>query len=74
MGEEAGNFIQQTIQMARQNRSLMEEAYLKTRDVETAAHELVTSFYELYPDYVLSKEIFQGIYGQMVRHIAKNLE
>ncbi len=72
-GEEAGDFIQQTIQMAKQNRSLMEEAYLKTRDVETAAHELVTSFYELYPDYVLSKEIFQGIYGQMVKHIAKNL-
>ncbi len=72
-GEEAGDFIQQSIQMAKQNRSLMEEAYLKTRDVETAAHELVTSFYELYPDYVLSKEIFQGIYGQMVKHIAKNL-
>lgn len=74
VGEEAGDFIHQTIQMAEQNRSLMEEAYLKTRDVETAAHELVTSFYELYPDYVLSKEIFQGIYGQMVRHIAKSLE
>jgi glyoxylase-like metal-dependent hydrolase (beta-lactamase superfamily II) len=74
VGEEAGDFIQQTIRMARQNRSLMEEAYLRTRDVETAAHELVTSFYELHPDYVLSKEIFQGIYRQMVRHVAKNLE
>jgi glyoxylase-like metal-dependent hydrolase (beta-lactamase superfamily II) len=74
VGEEAGGFIQQTIRMAKQNRSLMEEAYLRTGDVETAAHELVTSFYELYPDYVLSKEIFQGIYGQMVRHIAKTLD
>lgn len=72
-GEEAGDFIGQTIQMAKQNRSLMEEAYLRTGDVERAAHELVTSFYESYPDYVLSKEIFQGIYGQMVRHIAKSL-
>ena len=74
VGEEAGGFIQRTIRMAKQNRSLMEEAYLRTGDVETAAHELVTSFYELYPDYVLSKEIFQGVYGQMVRHIAKTLE
>jgi glyoxylase-like metal-dependent hydrolase (beta-lactamase superfamily II) len=74
VGEEAGNFIQQTIRMAKQNRSLMEETYLRTKDVETAAHELVTSFYELYPDYVLSKEIFQGVYGQMVRHVAKTLE
>jgi glyoxylase-like metal-dependent hydrolase (beta-lactamase superfamily II) len=74
VGEEAGDFIQQTIRTAKQNRSLMEEAYLRTRDIDAAAHELVTSFYESYPDYVLSKEIFQGIYGQMVRHIAKTLE
>ena len=74
VGEEAGDFIQQTIRTAKQNRSLMEEAYLRTRDIDAAAHELVTAFYESYPDYVLSKEIFQGIYGQMVRHIAKTLE
>jgi glyoxylase-like metal-dependent hydrolase (beta-lactamase superfamily II) len=74
VGEEAGDFIQQTIQMAKENRTLMEEAYLRRRDVESAAHELVTAFYESYPDYVLSKEIFEGIYRQMVRHIAKNLE
>ncbi len=74
VGEEAGDFIQQTTRMARQNRSLMEEAYLRTGDIDTAAHELVTAFYELYPDYVLSKEIFGGIYRQMVRHIAKSLE
>ncbi len=72
-GEEAADFIQQTIRMAKQNRSLMEKAYLRTRDIDTAAHELVTAFYELYPDYVLSKEIFGGIYRQMVRHIAKSL-
>ena len=74
VGEEAGDFIQQTIRTAKQNRSLMEEAYLRTRDIDAAAHELVTAFYESYPDYVLSKEIFQGIYGQMVRHIAKHLK
>jgi glyoxylase-like metal-dependent hydrolase (beta-lactamase superfamily II) len=73
VGEEAADFIQQAIRMAKQNRSLMEKAYLRTRDVDTAAHELVTSFYERYPDYVLSQEIFEGIYRQMVRHIAKSL-
>jgi glyoxylase-like metal-dependent hydrolase (beta-lactamase superfamily II) len=72
--EEAGDFIQQTIQTAKKNRSLMEEAYLRTRDIDAAAHELVTSFYESYPDYVLSQEIFEGIYRQMIRHIAKSLE
>jgi glyoxylase-like metal-dependent hydrolase (beta-lactamase superfamily II) len=74
VGEEAGNFIQQTIRMAKQNRSRMEEAYLRTRDIDTAAHELVAAFYEMYPDYVLSQEIFEGIYRQMVRHIANGLE
>ena len=74
MGEEAGDFIQKTIQTAKKNRSLMEEAYLRRGDVEAAAHELVTSFYESYPNYVLSQEIFEGIYRQMIRHIAKNLK
>ncbi|NNG08481.1 MAG: MBL fold metallo-hydrolase, partial [Desulfobacteraceae bacterium] len=37
--EEAGDFIQQTIQTAKKNRSLMEEAYLRTRDIDAAAHE-----------------------------------
>ena len=74
VGMEAADFIQQTIRRAQQNRSLMEEAYLRTGDIDLAAHELVTAFYELYPDYVLSKEIFGGIYRQMVRHVAKSLE
>ena len=52
----------------------MEEAYLRTRDIDAAAHELVTAFYDPYPDYVLSKEIFEGIYRQMVRHVAQTLE
>lgn len=73
-GEEARNFIQQTIQAADQNRALMEEAYLRTRDVNTAAHELVTAFFARYPKYILSQEIFEGVYRQMVKHIAKSLE
>ena len=73
VGGEAGDFIEQTIQMAEQNRALMEEAYLRTQDIDTAAHELVTAFYEENPDYILSKKIFEGIYRQMVKHIAKNL-
>ena len=73
VGEEAGDFIQETIQTAKKNRALMEEAYLRTGDVEDAAHELVTAFYDSYPNYVLAQEIFEGIYRQMVRHIAKTM-
>jgi hypothetical protein len=73
VGDEARNFIEQTIRMAKQNRAMMEKAYLRTRNIEAAAHELVNAFYEEYPDYVLSKEIFEGVYRQMVRHIAENL-
>lgn len=74
VGEEARDFISQTIQTARQNRTLMEETYLRTQDIDAAARELVNAFYKENPDYILSKEIFEGIYRQMVKHIAKNLK
>jgi len=74
VGDEAGNFIKQTIEVADQHRILIEETYLRTRDVDVAAHELVTALYAKYPDYILTQEISEGAYRQMVRHIAKGLE
>jgi len=68
-GKEARGFIPRAIEIARQQRALIEEAYLRNRDIDAAARELVSSFYEKYPDYFLSDEIFLGVYRQMVRHI-----
>ena len=73
-GEEAKTFIPKTIEMAKQNRTLMEEVYRSTRDVDLAAKKLVSSFYDQNPYYFLSPEIFLDVYRQMVRHIAGVIE
>jgi glyoxylase-like metal-dependent hydrolase (beta-lactamase superfamily II) len=73
-GEEARTFIPRTIEMAKQNRALMEEVYRSVRDIDLAAKKLVSSFYDENPYYFLSPEIFFDVYRQMVRHIATVME
>jgi glyoxylase-like metal-dependent hydrolase (beta-lactamase superfamily II) len=73
-GEEAREFIPKTIEMARQQRARIEEAYRSTKDVELAAQRLISSFYNENPYYFLSPEIFLEVYRQMVRHIASVME
>jgi glyoxylase-like metal-dependent hydrolase (beta-lactamase superfamily II) len=73
-GEEAREFIPRTIEIAKQVRVRIEEAYRSTKDVDLAAQKLVSSFYNQYPYYFLSPEIFLDVYRQMVRHIASVME
>lgn len=73
-GEEARNFISRTIEAARKHRAEMEEAYRRTRDIDATAQEMTDFFYAANPDYFISREILEGVYRQMVRHIAKELE
>ena len=73
-GEEAREFISKTIEMASRNRTLMEEVYRSTRDIDVAAEKLVSSFYDENRGYFLSPEIFLDVYRQMVRHIASAME
>ncbi len=74
MGEEAKEFVSKSIEMAKKNRALMEEAYRSTRDIDAAAKKLISSFYEDNPSYFLSPEIFLDVYRQMVRHIASVID
>jgi glyoxylase-like metal-dependent hydrolase (beta-lactamase superfamily II) len=73
-GEEAREFITKTIEMASRKRTLMEEVYRSTRDIDVAAEKLVSSFYDENRGYFLSPEIFLDVYRQMVRHIASVIE
>lgn len=73
-GGEAKEFIPKTIEMAKQLRSQMEEAYRSTKDIDLAARKLISSFYEENPYYFLPPEIFLDVYRQMVRHIASVME
>jgi len=74
VGEEAGQFIPMTIEMAKKKRSQMEEAYRATRDIDAAAKLLISSFYKESPDYFLSPDIFYDVHRQMIRHIASVIE
>lgn len=74
VGEEARVFISRSIQAAKEHRTVMEEAYLRTKDIDRATHELCATFYDEYQDYFLPREIFEGVYRQMVRHIAEVIE
>jgi glyoxylase-like metal-dependent hydrolase (beta-lactamase superfamily II) len=74
IGEEAREFISKSIEMARQQRARIEEAYRSTKDIDLAARKLISSFYNENSDYFLSPEIFLDVYRQMVRHIASVIE
>jgi len=73
-GKEARDFIPKTIEMARQQRALMEDAYRRDKDVDLAAKRLNSSLYDEYPDYFLPPEIMLDVYRQMLRHIANAME
>jgi glyoxylase-like metal-dependent hydrolase (beta-lactamase superfamily II) len=73
-GDEAKRFIRESIEWARRERALIEETYRKTRDIEKAARKLTESFYSRGGDYLIAPEIFEGVYRQMVRHIAGTME
>lgn len=66
--------MSRSIELAQERRAMMEEVYLRSGSIEAAARELAASFYNENPDYFISREIFEGVYRQMVRHIAKVLE
>jgi len=70
-GEEAKEFISRTIEMAKNQRALIEKTYNRNQDIDQTARELTSLYLRKYPDYFLSREIMEGVYGQMVRHIAK---
>lgn len=70
VGEEAKGFIRRTIELAKKRRALIEAAYLRTGDVETAAKGLVRDFHKEHPDYLISPEIMEVTFRQMIRHVA----
>ena len=73
-GDEARDFIQRSIKLAKQHRSLVEEVFLRTGDIQTTARKLVLAFRKENPDYMMAPEILEGVYRQMVRHIANAIK
>ena len=72
-GEEARQYTQQTIEAASQLRAQISEIYNKTHDNDASAKLLTEELFKRHPDYFISKEIIAGVFGQMVKHIAKSM-
>jgi glyoxylase-like metal-dependent hydrolase (beta-lactamase superfamily II) len=73
IGDEARDYTRQTIEATRQLRAQIGEIYKKSRDIESSANMLTEELFRKHPDYFISKEIIAGVFGQMVKHIAKSL-
>jgi 2-aminobenzoylacetyl-CoA thioesterase len=72
-GNEAKTFTSRSLDSAYKERARLEGIYRRSRDVETAAKEMATSFIEANPDYFLTLDIYEGVCRQMMKHIAKSI-
>jgi len=72
-GDEARDYTRQTIEATRQLRAQIEKIYKETGDIESSANILTEELFRRHPDYFISKEIIAGVFGQMVKHIAKSM-
>jgi glyoxylase-like metal-dependent hydrolase (beta-lactamase superfamily II) len=74
VGDEARNYITRSIDLAREHRAKIEEVHRRTGDIDSTAQQMTAAFFAENPDYFISREIFEGVYRQMVRHITNALE
>ena len=74
VGAEARDYIGRSIELAREHRATIEEAYRRTGDIDSTAQGMAAAFFAENPDYFITREIFEGVYRQMVRHIVNALE
>jgi len=72
-GEEARDYTKQTIEAASQLRAQIVKIYTKSNDIESSAKLLTEELFRRHPDYFISREIIAGVFGQMVKHIAKSI-
>ncbi|MBN1828581.1 MAG: MBL fold metallo-hydrolase [Deltaproteobacteria bacterium] len=73
-GDEAAGYMKDSIEAAARFRRHMEGVYEKKGNINETVRYLVAASLKAYPEYFLPKEILEGIYRQMVRHIAEKLE
>ena len=69
-GNEARNFIKQSIEYAKEYRALLEDKYRQTGDIDVTAREITDEFISTYKEYFLTPDIMRGVNRQILRHIA----
>ncbi len=72
-GDEAAQYIAATTQEARKLDAEMREIFQsRGGDVEAAAKAMNALFFERCPDYFISSDILEGVFKQMMKHIAQD--
>jgi glyoxylase-like metal-dependent hydrolase (beta-lactamase superfamily II) len=74
VGEEAKTLVRDTIRNAQLFRASVEDIYRQTGSIEVTAREMIGLFYDDNSDYLIPQEILEGVYRQMVRHIADTMQ
>jgi glyoxylase-like metal-dependent hydrolase (beta-lactamase superfamily II) len=70
-GDEAHDYLARSLKLAEQEFSRLKGIYLRTGDIEAAVQELASAFLDTNPDYLLTREIYEGICRQQMRHISR---
>lgn len=71
-GDEAADFVTVTDREARKLDAEMREIFRsRGGDIEAAAKAMNVVFFERCPDYFIAPEILEGVFKQMMKHIAK---
>jgi len=73
-GDDAKSFMGRSMESARLTRRLIEETYLRTRDVALTTREITRMFREEGEGYFLPEEVMEMVVGQMTRFLAKSLD
>lgn len=72
VGDEAANYINNSVAAAREKRHLLEGLLIKEGSVDQAAKAYVDDHYKKNPDYFMTPEIMFEAYRQMLKHLAEN--
>lgn len=73
-GDAARNYISEATDAADRTRRLLEDTYLKTRDVDQCTREITAVFKNRSDDAFLADDVWSMVAGQMARFIAKSME
>lgn len=73
-GEEAARMAEMSIEEAKNLRSQIENVYRSLGDIDAAAKAVNKEFYSTNPDYFISEDILEGVFRQIVKYLAKNMQ
>jgi len=73
-GTEAQSFVERSIDAAQSFRRRIESVYRKSRSIGATVKQMMIDMAPELDEYVLPEDIIEGIYGQMIKHIAGKMD